>query len=47
VAAALLLGVGVRWVTSDELFGMAAVVFGLISARFGWRDVSAHASATL
>ena len=31
VAAALLLGVDVQWVTSDELFEMAAVVFGFIS----------------
>lgn len=39
VAAVLLLCVGVWWVISGELFGIAAVVFGVISAQYGWRDV--------
>lgn len=39
VAAILLCGVGVWWIVTGELFGITAIVFGVISARYGWQDV--------
>lgn len=39
VAAALLATVGMWWVVAGDMFGITAIVFGLISARFGWQDV--------
>lgn len=40
IVAAILLGaVGMWWVIAGDLFGITAIVFGLISARFGWQDV--------
>lgn len=39
VSATLLMGVGSWWLVSGDLLGMAAVVFGLISAQYGWQDV--------
>lgn len=38
-AAVLLLGVGIWWVIAGDMFGIAAIVFGLISTRFGWQDI--------
>ncbi len=39
VAATLLGVVGMWWVIAGDVFGITAIVFGLISARFGWQDV--------
>lgn len=39
VAATLLGTVGMWWVIAGDMFGITAIVFGLISARFGWQDV--------
>lgn len=39
VAAALLCGVGLWWIVTGDFFGIAAIVFGVILARYGWQDV--------
>ena len=40
IVAAILLGVvGMWWVMAGDMFGITAIVFGLISARFGWQDI--------
>lgn len=39
VAATLLGVVGMWWVIAGDMFGITAIVFGLISVRFGWQDV--------
>jgi len=40
LSAAVLLGaVGIWWLLEGDLFGIVALVFALISGRFGWLDV--------
>jgi hypothetical protein len=39
VAAALLCGVELWWIVTGDFLGIVALVFGVISARFGWQDV--------
>jgi asparagine N-glycosylation enzyme membrane subunit Stt3 len=39
VAAALLFGVGLWWIVTGDFFGIAAIVFGVISTPYGWQDV--------
>lgn len=39
IAAALLCGVGLWWIVTGDFFGIVALVFGVISAGYGWQDV--------